>query len=105
MLDDFDEEAPRYRKKSKKHHVKSDHKHEYEMVCIDAHTEIITREEKSPSYHIGNHCKVCGRLHDLKTWATSEIPREMPLYEIEDFFELYEMKILPDENRLTEMRH
>lgn len=97
---DFDEEAPRYRKKSKKNHVKSDHKHEYERVCVDAHTSTITREGKFPSYHIGKRCKICGRLDNVKMWATREIPKEMSLYEVADFWELLEMKMLPDELRV-----
>lgn len=97
---DFDEEAPRYRKKSRKRHVRSDHKHEYENVCVDAHTETRTRDGVFPSYHIATRCKICGRLYDVKTWATREIPKEMPLYEVADFWELFQMKMLPDGMRV-----
>ena len=101
MLDDFDEEAPRYRKKSKKNHVKSDHKHDYERVCVDAHTSTITREGKFPSYHIGKRCKICGRVGNLKMQVDlHEPPTEMPLFEVADFWELLEMKMLPEAMRV-----
>ena len=45
--DPLPEDAPRHRKKSKKRHVRSDHKHEYEKVCIDAHMKVHTREGSS----------------------------------------------------------
>lgn len=97
---DFGEEAPRHRKKSKKRHVRSDHKHEYEKVCIDSHTRTHTREGVFTSYNIATRCRICGRLHDVKLWATRETPKEMPLYEVADFLELIQMKMLPDKMRV-----
>lgn len=101
MLDDFDEEAPRYRKKSKKNHVKSDHKHEYERVCIDAHVVIFSHGHKVPYMYLVDRCKICGRIGDLKSQADlHEPPTEMPLFEVADFWELLEMKMLPEAMRV-----
>lgn len=101
MLDDFDEEAPRYRKKSKKNHVKSDHKHEYEMVCVDAHAVIFSHGHKIPYMYLADRCKICGRIGNLKMQTDlHEPPTEMPLFEVADFWELLEMKMLPDGMRV-----
>jgi hypothetical protein len=102
MLDDFDEEAPRYRKKSKKHHVKSDHRHDYEEVCIDAGSSVIMPDGRHTSYHMGVRCKVCGRLSNVKMWRyEDEPPQDMRLFEVEDFYELLSMKYLPDGMEVT----
>lgn len=96
-------EEPRFKKKRKKHHVRSDHKHEYEKVCIDAHTEAITREGRMPMYHIGIRCKVCGRLKDLKWWQhEKEPPDGVPLYEVGDFLDLVSMKALPESMKVRD---
>lgn len=97
-------EEPRFRrKKAKKKAVHSDHKHEYEKVCIDAHSRYITRDGEFPAYHIGIRCKVCGRLQDIKLWAfMDQIPEGMPIYEVDDLFEMVKMKTLPDEMRVSE---
>lgn len=98
---DFGEEAPRYRKKSKKNHVKSDHKHEYERVCVDAHAVSFRRGHKVPYMYLVDRCKICGRIGDLKMQLDlHEPPTEMPLYEVADFWELLGMKMLPDGMRV-----
>ena len=95
--DPLPEDAPRHRKKSKKRHVRSDHKHEYEKVCIDAHMKVHTREGEFPSYNIGLRCKVCGRLQDVWFWQGLREPADgMPLYEVEDFLQLLKMRELPE---------
>ena len=96
-------DEPRFRgKRKRKRHVRSDHKHDYERVCIDAHTATHTRDGVFPSFHIGVRCKVCGRLHNIKFWQfMREPPSDMPLYEVKDFFELIEMRTLPNENEVT----
>lgn len=101
MLDDFDEEAPRYRKKSKKNHVKSDHKHEYEQVCVDAHTVIHRHGERVPCMYLAKRCKICGRVGDMVMKSDlHEPPTEMPLYELADIWEALDLKMLPDEKRV-----
>lgn len=92
-----DEESPRHRKRARKHHVRSDHRHDYEEVCIDADTLVIMPDGKHSSYHMGVRCKVCGRLYNVKMWRYDRVPPEgMRLFEVEDFFELLHMKYLPD---------
>ena len=95
------EEAPRHRKKSRKRHVRSDHKHEYEQVCIDASSSVITIGGRRKCYHIGKRCKVCGRLRDVHLWAAEEqVPEGMPLYRVDDVLKLVRMKELPDGMRV-----
>lgn len=91
-------EEPRFKKKRRKVHVRSDHKHEYEEVCVDAHSEVVTRKGRFPTYHLVERCKVCGRIRDMRFWRYDpEPPKDMPLYEVEDFFDLVSMKVLPEE--------
>lgn len=99
--DPLPEDAPRHRKKSKKRHMRSDHKHEYERVCIDAHSELFAYGERFPTYHLGIRCKVCGRLRNIRLWHFKEhVPDDMPLYEVDDFYGLIMMKELPEELRV-----
>lgn len=93
-------EEPRHKKKARKVHVRSDHKHLYEQVCIDAHTTERTRDGEFPAYHIGTRCKVCGRLQNVKMWGTRETPDGMPLYEVKDFFVLTSLKVLSEEQKV-----
>lgn len=96
-------EEPRYRRKSRKRHVRSDHKHEYETVCVDAHSIFRTLKGEYPTYHMAVRCKVCGRIKDIKLWQYDyEPPDDLPLYEVDDFFKLIKMKSLPDEMRVSE---
>lgn len=86
------EEPPRHRKRVKKVHVRSDHRHEYEQVCIDTHAY----------YYMADRCRVCGRLGDvcLKP-SMSKPPSGMRLFEVEDFIELMGMTNLPDDTEVT----
>lgn len=96
-------EEPRFKKKRKKVHVRSDHKHEYEEVCIDTHSVVVTRRGKFSRYHRGTRCKVCGRLRNVRLWAFEDgIPTDMPLYEVDDFFELITMKVLPEDRKVRD---
>lgn len=82
------EESPRHRKRAKKTHVRSDHKHEYEWVCIDAHAY----------YYVADRCRVCGRLYDVCLKPDMlEPPDGMRLFEVHDFIELMGMTQLPDD--------
>lgn len=93
--DPVPEEPPRHRKKVKKRHVKSDHKHVYENVCIDAHSYRRTRDGRFPYLYIGSRCKICGRLYDWHSdMSLTEPPDDMPLYEMKDFKELMDVKFL-----------
>lgn len=80
------EEPPRHRKKAKRSHVRSDHKHEYEQVCIDGHGYIVSHGIKAPFYWVGSRCRVCGRLQDARVRPDMHEPPEgMRLFEVEDF--------------------
>ncbi len=101
MPDDFGEEAPRYRKKAKKNHVKSNHKHEYERVCVDAHAVSFRRGHKVPYMYLADRCKICGRIGDLKMQPDlHEPPEGMPFYVVPDWTYLWDNKILPDDMRV-----
>lgn len=94
------EDAPRHRKKAKKKHVRSDHKHEYETVCIDTHSCLHRRGVRRKCYSLAERCKICGRIGDLKMWIELyEPPEDMPLYDVVDFW-MYDMKTLPEEMRV-----
>jgi len=90
-------EEPRYKKKAKKKHTRSDHKHDYEQVYIDAHTFVHRHGKKVPYLYLGKRCKVCGRLHDWKHTNVSEPPDGMPLYEVPNWSFLWDEKTLPSE--------
>ena len=93
-------DEPRHRKKAKKRHVRSDHKHEYEEVAIDAGTYTRSNGKRSESYHKGMRCKVCGRLHNVRFWTWyGEPPKDMPLYEVDGLKGLF-AKELGEERRV-----
>lgn len=95
--DPLPEDGPRHRKKSKKRHSKSDHKHEYEKVCVDSSTYIIHGDSRHASYHLAVRCKTCGRVQNIRLWQFKDKPPEdMPLYRVDDFYELLGMKELPE---------
>lgn len=93
------EEPPRHRKRAKRSHVRSDHKHEYEWVCIDDHSYVYTRDGRLRKYTIATRCKVCGRLQDVLFGSRDcyEPPEGMRLFEVHDFIELMGMTHLPDD--------
>lgn len=94
-------EEPRYRKKSKKRHVRSDHKHEYETVCIDMHLHVYTHGEKVPYLHVGERCRICGRMADWRCRTDlQEPPEDMPFYVVPDWTCLWDNKFLPEEMRV-----
>ena len=86
------EEPPRHRKRAKRTHVRSDHKHEYEQVCIDTHAY----------YYVADRCRVCGRLQDARLMPDlHEPPDGMRLFDVRDFI-LFDMgSELPDDAEVT----
>lgn len=80
------EEPPRHRKRAKKVHTRSDHRHEYETVCIDGHGYVMSHGTKTPFYWVGRRCRVCGRLQDARMQRDMHEPPEgMRLFEVEGF--------------------
>lgn len=90
-------DEPRHRKKARKRHVRSDHKHEYERVAIDTHTSEVDKTGRHKVYHVGVRCKVCGKLHNVMMWAKREPEDGMRLFEVDDIFKLLVAKELPEE--------
>lgn len=94
------EDAPHHRKRAKKKHVRSDHKHEYEQVAVDARSYSMESGIIRPCFHICTRCTICGRIGDrLLRPDVHEPPNDMPLYVVDGFGQLWEMKVLPDEMR------
>lgn len=99
--DPLPEEPTPYRKKSKKRRVRSDHKHDYERVVIDAHTFVHRNDARIPLYRTGKRCKVCGRLASTRVEGVGfEPPEDMPLYEVKDYLDFMCMRYLPEEMRV-----
>ena len=99
--DPLPEEPTPYRKKSKKKRVRSDHKHDYERIVIDAHTFVHRNDVRIPLYHTGKRCKVCGRLASTHMEEVGfEPPDDMPLYEVKDYLDFMCMRYLPEEMRV-----
>ena len=100
--DPLPEDAPRHRKKSRKRHVRSDHKHEYETVCIDAHDYVISGG-RYHFYRIGRRCRICGRLKDYRTNTNQrEVPEGMRLFEVDGWDTLFKTRYLSDELEVTD---
>lgn len=100
--DPLPEDAPRHKKKSKKRRVRSDHKHEYEKVCVDTHSYIHRHGGRVQVYHVATRCKVCGRLGNIRSCAFyNEPPKDLPLYEVKDYIEFAWMKQLPESLRVS----
>lgn len=100
--DPLPEDAPRHRKKTKKVHVRSDHRHVYEDVLIDAGSYVYSHGEKHPYFYIGTRCKVCGRLQDFKHGPSHEDrPEGMRTFKLNDWLQLFSLKELPDSMEVT----
>ena len=91
------EEGPRHRKRAKKPHVRSDHRHEYEDVCVDAHTYDVTREGRFHAYYVAERCRICGRVRDVRVCRDHEPTEGMRLFEVRDLITLLVAKFITDE--------
>ena len=89
------EEAPRHRRRRKRRHIRSNHKHIYEKVYIDDGSYIIEHGVKCPRYCVAKRCSVCGRLDDLGIERFDKIPTNMPLYRVNNWMELWQKRYLP----------
>ena len=99
--DPLPEDGPRHKKKAKKRRIRSDHKHEYETVCVDDHSYVHTRDGRLRKFTIATRCKVCGRIGDVQFWSDlREPPDGMPLYEVDGWDYLLRHKKLPEERRM-----
>lgn len=99
--DPLPEDGPRHRKKAKKRHVRSDHRHEYETVCVDAHSFVWREGAKVPYMTVVSRCKLCGRVGDVQFRSDiNEPPDDMPLYKVDGWDYLFNHKELPEERRV-----
>lgn len=100
--DPLPEDAPRHRKKAKKNRVRSNHKHEYEKVAIDAGCYVYSRGKERPYLCIGKRCRICGKLSDVKFGDTgiSKPPEGMRLYKVDGLMELLKLKYLSDHDEV-----
>lgn len=99
--DPLPEDAPRHRKKAKKRHVRSDHRHEYEDVCVDTCSYVVMRGGvRYPYYSVARRCKVCGRLSNVRS-SLREVPDGMRLFRCKDFLELLCARELPESKEVT----
>lgn len=99
--DPLPEDAPRHKKKAKKKRVRSDHRHEYETVCVDDHTFVHKGDKRVPEMHTARRCKICGRIGDV--WFRGNLrepPDGMPLYEVDGWDYLLRHKELPESRRV-----
>lgn len=91
-------DEPRHRKKAKKRHVRSDHRHDYEKVCVDAQASVLHNHQWVPSYYVIERCRVCGRMRHTKGHV-QEVPKGMPLYRVDGLMGLWS-KELGEERRV-----
>lgn len=98
--DPLPEEPVRRKKREKKRHKRSDHKHEYEEIAIDSHSGIYRDGAWHHCYDIGKRCRICGRLDDVRWSAVEEVPKGMRTFEVKDFLELFKLKILAEETEI-----
>ena len=59
-------EKMRYKKKKKKIHKRSDHKHIYACSIFDSGQYEYRNYEKKPAYNIITYCVICGRIDDIE---------------------------------------
>lgn len=100
--DPLPEDAPRHRKKAKKRHLRSSHRHEYEDVCVDAHTAAFTHCGRQPYFHVARRCRVCGRLQNVTCKRVGWVPPDgMRRFDCEDIIELWRARELPESKEVT----
>lgn len=91
-------DEPRPKKKAVKQRERSDHKHEYERIVIDAHTYEYSHGEKRQVYNVGERCRICGRLGNVH-FRNAYSTEGMRLFEVDDWRELME-RYLPEDKEV-----
>lgn len=96
------EEAPRHRKKAKRRHERSDHKHEYEEVVVDCGTVRFGRDGHHKEFDMVMRCRVCGRIGDVR-WGKyrDEPPAGMRMFRVDDWLALFD-KTLPEDKEVLD---
>lgn len=86
------EEPMRYRKKKKKKvHKKSDHKHHYVPCMYDVGLYIWGYGITSPYMYRGTYCDICGRIGDIR-YNNGDIgidESELPVFEIDRLWDKF----------------
>ena len=77
-------DEPRPKKKAVKKRVRSDHRHEYELVAIDD-GQCCERfgGEVRPLIHIGARCRICGRFDDVHMFRPVEDGEGLRRFEVD----------------------
>lgn len=93
-------DEPRPKKKAVKRRIRSDHKHEYEWVAVDALTYFVDKDGKHPYYNKVERCTKCGKINNSKRLGET-VPEGMRIFRVEGWRDLF-AKTLPDDKEVTE---
>ncbi len=77
-------EEPRYKKKKKKVHKKSDHKHDYQPCLFKVPVWSYIKGKKERCIYAGTYCTICGRIGDI-TVQKMEENNSLPIFSISFF--------------------
>ena len=94
------EEAPRHRRRRKHRHVKADHKHDYELVCIDSGMVAHFGGRTERIYQSAERCRICGRIgrYRLDEWR-GEPPEGLRRFKTDGVLDTW---VVPDEKEVKE---
>ena len=93
-------DEPRPKKKAVKKRVRSDHRHEYEWVAVDADCYYTNGTGRHAYYPIAERCRICGRLADVRfSTDTEQVPDGMRLFKIDRWLSLLD-RYLPDDKEV-----
>lgn len=94
------EEPTHYRRKRKRRHVRSDHKHDYELVCIDSGMMARFGSHRERIYEGAERCRICGRIgrYRLDEWR-GEPPEGLRRFKTNGVLDTW---IVPDDKEVKE---
>ena len=94
------EEAPRHRRKRKRRHVRADHMHDYELVCIDSGMVVRFGGQSERIYQSAERCRICGRVRRywISEWR-GKPPEGMRMFRTDGPLDTW---VVPDDREVTE---
>ena len=92
-------DEPRPKKKAVKQRERSDHRHDYERIAIDAHSYVMSHGEERPVIHIGERCRICGRLGNVNLWHEEGDADGLRRFEVDGLDGLF-ARYLPDDKEV-----
>lgn len=93
-------DEPRPKKKAVKKRIRSDHKHEYELVAVDADCYYKNGTGRHTYYPIVDRCRICGKVGDVRFWTdTEQVPDGMRLFKVDGWVSLFD-RYLPDDKEV-----